>query len=134
MKVNLIGSALVIAALAPALVLNGQECSPRTKGQAQGKVSPNSKTQQLWRMLKQIIVDELGINTKEVTPNARIIEDLGADSLDMVELIMRVEEEFNIEIPDDVGCKFKHVCDIYTYLIKHPAKQPNRHPANRKHA
>ena len=50
--------------------------------------------------IKQIIVDELGVDEAEVTENARFIEDLGADSLDLVELVMRFEEEFDIEIPD----------------------------------
>ncbi|PYS86800.1 MAG: acyl carrier protein, partial [Acidobacteria bacterium] len=48
--------------------------------------------------IKQIIVDELGVDEAEVTENARFIEDLGADSLDLVELVMRFEEEFDIEI------------------------------------
>ena len=51
--------------------------------------------------IKQIIVDELGVDEAEVTENARFIEDLGADSLDLVELDMRFEEEFDIEIPDE---------------------------------
>ena len=51
--------------------------------------------------IKQIIVDELGVDEAEVTENARFIEDLGADSLDLVELVMRFEEEFDIEIPDE---------------------------------
>ena len=51
--------------------------------------------------IKQIIVDELGVDEAEVTESARFIEDLGADSLDLVELVMRFEEEFDIEIPDE---------------------------------
>lgn len=57
--------------------------------------------------IKQIIVDELGVDEAEVTENARFIEDLGADSLDLVELVMRFEEEFDIEIPDEDAEKFK---------------------------
>ena len=52
--------------------------------------------------IKQIIVDELGVDEAEVTENARFIEDLGADSLDLVELVMRFEEEFGIEFPHAV--------------------------------
>lgn len=53
--------------------------------------------------VKQIIVDELGVDETEVTRNARFIDDLGADSLDTVELVMAFEEEFGIEIPDDAA-------------------------------
>ena len=51
--------------------------------------------------IKNIIVDKLGVDKKKVTSNARFIEDLGADSLDTVELIMQFEEDFDIEIPDE---------------------------------
>ena len=57
--------------------------------------------QEIENKVKQIIVDELGVDENEVTPNARFIDDLGADSLDTVELVMRFEEEFGIEIPDE---------------------------------
>ena len=53
--------------------------------------------------VKQIIVDELGVDESEVTPNARFVDDLGADSLDTVELVMRFEEEFGIEIATSFG-------------------------------
>jgi acyl carrier protein len=55
--------------------------------------------QEIENKVKQIIVDELGVDENEVTPNARFIDDLGADSLDTVELVMRFEEEFGIEMP-----------------------------------
>ena len=61
--------------------------------------------------VKQIIVDELGVEESEVTPNARFIDDLGADSLDTVELVMRFEEEFSIEIPDEDAEKIQSVRD-----------------------
>ena len=51
--------------------------------------------------ITEIIIDKLGVDKNKVTPNARFIEDLGADSLDTVELIMQFEEEFGIEIPDE---------------------------------
>ncbi len=69
--------------------------------------------------IKQIIVDELGVDEAEVTENARFIEDLGADSLDLVELVMRFEEEFDIEIPDEVAEKFQSVRDAYAYVEQH---------------
>lgn len=66
--------------------------------------------------IKQIIVDELGVDEAEVTENARFIEDLGADSLDLVELVMRFEEEFDIEIPDEDAEKIQAVRDAYAYV------------------
>ena len=66
--------------------------------------------------IKQIIVDELGVDEAEVTENARFIEDLGADSLDLVELVMRFEEEFDIEIPDEDAEKIQAVSDAYAYV------------------
>jgi acyl carrier protein len=69
--------------------------------------------------IKQIIVDELGVDEAEVTPNARFIDDLGADSLDLVELVMRFEEEFGIEIPDEDSEKIQSVGDAYNYVEAH---------------
>jgi len=66
--------------------------------------------------IKQIIVDELGVDEAEVTENARFIEDLGADSLDLVELVMRFEEEFDIEIPDEDAEKITTVKDAVEYI------------------
>ena len=72
--------------------------------------------------IKQIIVDELGVDEAEVTENARFIEDLGADSLDLVELVMRFEEEFDIEIPDEDAEKIQSVRDAYNYIDQHKGK------------
>lgn len=69
--------------------------------------------------VKQIIVDELGVDESEVTPNARFVDDLGADSLDTVELVMRFEEEFEIEIPDEAAEKITSVRDAIEYIEKH---------------
>jgi len=66
--------------------------------------------------IKQIIADELGVDEAQVTENARFIEDLGADSLDIVELIMRFEEEFDIEIPDEDAEKMQSVRDALAYV------------------
>ncbi len=69
--------------------------------------------------VKQIIVDELGVDESEVTDNARFIDDLGADSLDTVELVMRFEEEFGIEIPDEEAEKIQSVGDAFRYIEEH---------------
>jgi len=78
--------------------------------------------QEIEQKVKQIIVDELGVDENEVTPNARFIDDLGADSLDTVELVMRFEEEFGIEIPDEDAEKIQSVRDAYNYIDQHKSK------------
>ncbi|MCX6111712.1 MAG: acyl carrier protein [Proteobacteria bacterium] len=69
--------------------------------------------------LKGIIVDQLGVESEKVTANASFINDLGADSLDIVELVMAMEEEFDIEIPDEDAEKIKTVGDAVNYLNTH---------------
>ncbi len=66
--------------------------------------------------VKDIIVDQLGVNADQVTPEAKFIEDLGADSLDTVELVMAFEEEFEIEVPDEEAEKLVSVGDVITYV------------------
>jgi acyl carrier protein len=66
--------------------------------------------------IKDIIVDQLGVNADQVTPEAKFIEDLGADSLDTVELIMALEEEFGIEVPDEEAEKLQSVGDVIKYI------------------
>ena len=66
--------------------------------------------------VKAIIVDKLGVDENEVTPEASFTNDLGADSLDTVELIMEFEKEFNIAIPDDQAEKIGTVGDAVTYI------------------
>ncbi|MCB5250276.1 MAG: acyl carrier protein [Candidatus Cloacimonadales bacterium] len=66
--------------------------------------------------VKEIIIDKLGVDEGEIQPKARFIEDLGADSLDSVELIMKFEEEFDIEIPDTDSEKIRSVQDAIDYI------------------
>ena len=66
--------------------------------------------------VKEIIIDKLGVEEKEVTPTASFTNDLGADSLDTVELIMEFEKEFNIAIPDDQAEKIATVGDAISYI------------------
>jgi acyl carrier protein len=69
-----------------------------------------------FKKIKQIIVDQLGVDESEVTKEASFIDDLGADSLDTVELVMALEEEFGIEIPDSDAEKIVTVADIISYI------------------
>ena len=66
--------------------------------------------------VKEIIVNELGVEPEKVTPQASFVDDLGADSLDTVELVMAFEEEFGIEIPDEDAEKLQTVGDAVNYL------------------
>lgn len=66
--------------------------------------------------IKDIIVEQLGVNAEQVTPEASFIEDLGADSLDTVELVMAFEEEFGAEIPDEDAEKLTTVGAVISYL------------------
>lgn len=68
--------------------------------------------------VKEIIMEQLGVGADQVTPEASFIDDLGADSLDTVELVMALEEEFNIEIPDEEAEKITTVKDAIEYLNK----------------
>ncbi|MDA7625327.1 MAG: acyl carrier protein [Akkermansiaceae bacterium] len=66
----------------------------------------------------EIIVEQLGVTADQVTPESKMIEDLGADSLDAVELVMAVEEEFGIEVPDEEAEKLISVGDIISHVEK----------------
>jgi acyl carrier protein len=68
--------------------------------------------------IKRIVVEHLGVDEAKVTPEASFIDDLGADSLDTVELVMAFEEEFNVEIPDDAAESIQTFGDAVAYLTK----------------
>ena len=69
--------------------------------------------------IKEIIIDKLGVEENKIELNSHFIEDLGADSLDTVELIMQFEEDFNLEIPDDDAEKILTVKQAHDYMKKH---------------
>ena len=69
--------------------------------------------------VKKIVVEHLGVEEEKVTENASFIEDLGADSLDTVELVMAFEEEFGLEIPDDAAEKIQTVKDAIDFIKEH---------------
>lgn len=72
--------------------------------------------------VKDIIVDQLGVNPEQVTSTASFIEDLGADSLDTVELVMAFEEEFGVDVPDADAEKLQNVGDVIKYIEEHSDK------------
>ena len=73
--------------------------------------------------VKKIIVEQLGVNAEEVAGDKAFVDDLGADSLDTVELVMAFEEEFDIEIPDEDAEKIGTVGDAVQYIDEHAAKK-----------
>jgi acyl carrier protein len=72
--------------------------------------------------VKDIIVEQLGVNPEQVAPTASFIEDLGADSLDTVELVMAFEEEFGVEVPDEDAEKLQTVGDVVKYIEERSQK------------
>ena len=72
--------------------------------------------------VKKIVVEHLGVEAAQVKEDAKFIDDLGADSLDTVELVMAFEEEFGIEIPDEDAEKIQSVRDAYNYIDQHKSK------------
>jgi acyl carrier protein len=69
--------------------------------------------------VRQIVADQLGVDVDEVTPEASFVDDLGADSLDTVELVMALEEEFGLEIPDEDAEKISTVGDAIKFIEEH---------------
>ena len=72
--------------------------------------------------VKKIVVEHLGVDEAKVTDNASFIDDLGADSLDTVELVMAFEEEFGCEIPDEAAEKIQTIQDAISYIEQHASK------------
>ncbi|MFN3826177.1 MAG: acyl carrier protein [Micavibrio sp.] len=72
--------------------------------------------------VKKIVVEHLGVDEAKVQESASFIDDLGADSLDTVELVMAFEEEFNVEIPDDAAEKIQTVGDAVSFIKEHAAE------------
>jgi acyl carrier protein len=77
---------------------------------------------QVFEKVKKVVVDQLGVSEGEVTKEASYVDDLGADSLDTVELVMALEESFGTEIPDEDAEKIKTVGDTVSYIFKRSKK------------
>lgn len=74
---------------------------------------------EIFQKLKSIVVEQLGVNEENVTMEATFVDDLAADSLDIVELIMNIEEEFDLEIPDSDTEKIVTIGDVVKYIEEH---------------
>src|ERR1700719_309351 len=101
----------------------------------------STMAQDIETKVREKISEQLGVAADEVTPEASFIEDLGADSLDIVELVMALEEEFNIEISDEDAEKIRTVKDVVTYIEAHkssscpsPSSCAKNHPARARAA
>jgi acyl carrier protein len=82
-------------------------------------MAAGEKLKEFTEKVKQIISEQLGVDESEVTPSASFVDDLGADSLDQVELVMALEEAFSLEIPDEDAEKMRSVQDAIDYIDKH---------------
>jgi acyl carrier protein len=82
-------------------------------------MAAGDKLKEINERVKQIIGEQLGVDEAEVTPSASFVDDLGADSLDQVELVMALEEAFDLEIPDEDAEKIRSVQDAIDYIDKH---------------
>jgi acyl carrier protein len=74
---------------------------------------------QVFDQVKKVVVEQLGVNESEISREASFVDDLGADSLDTVELVMALEEAFGTEIPDEDAEKIKTIGDTVTYIMSH---------------
>jgi acyl carrier protein len=88
-----------------------------------GEILEETRMEPVADRVKKIIVDQLGVEEETVTPEASFVDDLGADSLDTVELVMALEEEFGIEIPDEDAEKITRVKEAIDYIEKHQGKK-----------
>ena len=75
--------------------------------------------QKVYEDVKKVVVEQLGVSESEVTKESSFVDDLGADSLDTVELVMALEEAFSMEIPDEEAEKIKTVGDTVSYVLSH---------------
>ncbi len=85
-------------------------------------MAEKTDTSNVAEKVKQIVVEQLGVDAAEVTPQAHFVNDLGADSLDTVELVMALEEAFDTEIPDEEAEKIQTVGQAIDYITSHAKK------------
>lgn len=83
----------------------------------------NMKTNEIEARVKKIVVEQLGVKEDEITTEASFVDDLGADSLDTVELVMALEEEFETEIPDEDAEKIVTIKDAVNYIVDRMEKE-----------
>ena len=77
---------------------------------------------ELGSRIRTIVSDQLGVATDEIRSDSKIADDLGADSLDVVELVMQLEDEFDIEVPDEAAETIRTIADVEKYVLEHVAQ------------
>src|SRR5262252_2267251 len=102
--------------MAGQLCIRAQIASPSGDHRASGDYGKDKKMSDIAERVKKIVVEHLGVEAAQVKEDAKFIDDLGADSLDTVELVMAFEEEFGIEIPDDAAEKIQTVGDAIGFI------------------
>src|SRR5215475_2629840 len=102
--------------MAGQLCIRAQIASPSGDPRASGDYGKDKKMSDIGERVKKIVVEHLGVEAAQVKEDAKFIDDLGADSLDTVELVMAFEEEFGIEIPDDAAEKIQTVGDAIGFI------------------
>jgi acyl carrier protein len=111
---NAVGRKKFFKSVLPTAFLNAKSTNPQFEKSA-NRISLMSE-KSIEEKIKDIIVEQLGVNPEQVTPSASFIGDLGADSLDTVELVMAFEEEFGVEVPDEDAEKLQTVSDVVKYI------------------
>src|SRR5215467_10964126 len=102
--------------MAGQLCIRAQIASPSGDPRASGDYGKDKKMSDIGERVKKIVVEHLGVEAAQVKEDAKFIDDLGAGSLDTVELVMAFEEEFSIEIPDDAAEKIQTVGDAINFI------------------
>src|SRR5262244_923567 len=105
--------------MAGQLCIRAQIASPSGDPRASGDYGKDKKMSDIGERVKKIVVEHLGVEAAQVKEDAKFIDDLGADSLDTVELVMAFEEEFGIEIPDEDAEKITRVKEAVEYIESH---------------
>ena len=90
--------------------------SPAFRAKMAPKIRPNPQLKKATKRVKKVIMEQLGVKEEQITDNASFVDDLGADSLDTVELVMALEEEFDCEIPDEEAEKITTVAQANAYV------------------
>ena len=112
-------SCVLFAAAMPCALVRADEVKPAKPGKPEVKPAKKSVEERVREIVvEQLVSEDLGVKKEAVTLKARLREDLKADSLDMVEMVLAWEEAFEISIPDEVAAKFVTVGDVVTYLNK----------------
>jgi len=115
------GVAVSLAAMLPACERNN---STSATNETTELVDPGSRS--VHNAVEKIVAEILGTNTPKITPNSRFIEDLGADSLDAVEIVMALEEEFDLMIADEAAEKMTKVSDVTDYITRALAQKKDK--------